>query len=45
MTDSARRKLDLFRHEHPTEIVQMIGAPEYNELYITYANLINWETT
>jgi len=45
MTDSARRKLDLFRHEHPAEIVQMIGAPEYNELYITYANLINWETT
>ena len=45
MTEVTRRKLDLFRYEYPAEIVQMIGAPEYNELYITYANLINWETT
>jgi hypothetical protein len=45
MTDVARRKLDLFRYEYPAEIVQMVGEPEYNKLYTTYANLINWETT
>lgn len=45
LTDTAKSKLELFRIEYPDVIVQIIGPVEYNELYITYANLTNWETT
>jgi hypothetical protein len=45
LTDAAKSKLELFRIEYPDVIVQIIGPVEYNELYATYANLTNWETT
>jgi len=45
LTDTAKSKLELFRIEYPDVIVQIIGPVEYNELYITHANLTNWETT
>ena len=45
MTETARDKIDLFRKEYPEKVLQIIGAQDYNKLYIKYATTIKWEKT